>query len=248
MKLTEIINEILVRTGEYIVATDYTQLAQLQLDIDKIWTMVRRELLDYQKYKPLKKEFNLTINSFIYRFNDDPHNGSNGPPSYISKCTPVGIVLAVTAPTSWMTPNSVRSFYNLQRTIEPQMFLWNYLRDWVDDQTGEHTGPILCVSQLGMLDIRAHYPYTYNVTTDKTTKKVTEVDIPELDSLALPLLFDMLSARFIQAVGRSRRAFTYQDLPVLTDADTLVKEGAEWYEKSRESLLNRHDWWTGIGV
>lgn len=246
MKLDDIINNILAQSGEYIVAENVDQLVELQLDRDKIWRMIEKELLDYQRYKPVTKQFNIDMPKNVYSFEDAPTNGTNGPPIKIVKVVPVGWMLAITR-ALWLTPFQFRAGYNhLYKTIDPQQFLWNYIDNWVDPD-GVDSGPILVCSQMGKVHVTAIYGYSYKITRD-ANKKVIDVDIPELDELQIPPLWDILMARFISAVGRSRRAFTYTDLPVTTDAADLVREGQELYEKAREGLYNRSDWWKGVTI
>lgn len=46
----------------------------------------------------------------------------------------------------------------------------------------------------------------------------------------------MLVGRFLQTVGRSRRAFTLTDIIINVDADTMVAEGKEIYDNTVEEI------------
>lgn len=45
-------------------------------------------------------------------------------------------------------------------------------------------------------------------------------------------VINLIIGRFLMTVGRSRRAFTVDEIPINTDADTMVSEGKELYEKT----------------
>jgi hypothetical protein len=56
--------------------------------------------------------------------------------------------------------------------------------------------------------------------------------------------FDLLQAKFLQAIGRSRRAFTLNDLPITSDAADLVAEGKELEDKAMTDLIeNKMKWY-----
>jgi hypothetical protein len=51
----------------------------------------------------------------------------------------------------------------------------------------------------------------------------------------------------MKTVGRSRRAFTMDDLPISADADTLVSDGKEKEDKALEDLQNNACIHIGMG-
>ena len=59
---------------------------------------------------------------------------------------------------------------------------------------------------------------------------------------------NLILGKFLQAVGRSRRAFTLQDLPITTDAEELVSEGKEIYLEATESLRLSNKFWLSISI
>jgi hypothetical protein len=56
--------------------------------------------------------------------------------------------------------------------------------------------------------------------------------------------FALLSAKFMQAIGRSRRAFTLNDLPIISDAAEMVSEGKTLEDEAMQNLIdNKMKWY-----
>ena len=73
MRLTDIEKYSLLRSGQYIVG----DIASACLDHNQTWMLVEQELLEYQRFFPLTKRFNIkSTNGTFYRFDftDDPNN------------------------------------------------------------------------------------------------------------------------------------------------------------------------------
>ena len=51
--------------------------------------------------------------------------------------------------------------------------------------------------------------------------------------------FEILTGKFMKALGRSRRAFTINELPITMDASELVSEGDEMIRAAEESLVEK---------
>jgi hypothetical protein len=154
------------------------------------------------------------------------------PPVEILGLVPVGTMQVISVLAYWMSP-MVRDIYNPQRLTEPRMFLWQYNNNK------------LYYSETGWLDVTCSYDYQYiqqfNDPANPTC--LTDVEIPylELDT-NFYVLKQILLGRFMQVIGRARRAFTFNDLPITTDAAELVREGTEIYNEARKLLYQAHDW------
>lgn len=158
------------------------------------------------------------------------------PPEMITKIVPVGTMQIISVLAYWMSPMT-RSMYSPDRLIEPRMLLPVYEK------------PKLYYSEVGPYDITAQYRYqkilVYGDSND--TDRLTDVNIVGIeDNDNYYVLLQILLGRWLQIIGRSRRAFTYVDLPITTDARDLVDEGTKIYDDSMKLLTERHDWWLGL--
>lgn len=244
--LTELADVVMIRSGQFIVGP----FENVQLDYDKFWKLCRGVIYEYQNHKPITKKFNLDIPQTGYRF-----TSPNPIPLWVSKVVPINGYGASSGFGSGgiggsgdfaiITPHQA---INLARGAsmggaggglssmfpQPSPFFFEY-RD-----------EVLYVSQSGMMDITAHYPYTWTETVDNDGK-VTEVLIDGIDP-SHDQYIELVLADFLVAVGRSRRAFTLNDLPITMDAPDLVSEGLELRDKVKEALSDRGIWYRAIGV
>lgn len=159
-------------------------------------------------------------------------------PFMLSSEVPVGTFQIITNIAYLMNP-SVRSYANPSRLVDPRVFVAKFA-----DQDADKPG--LFTTETGRFDITAHYRYQ-RIENYSADGNLEEVEYPRLeDNTREKILMDILSAVFLQAIGRGRRAFTYQDLPIKDDSEKLVAEGLEQYEAARKELYQRMDW--GISV
>lgn len=77
-----------------------------------------------------------------------------------------------------------------------------------------------------------HVLYYHEIVQENCVNKVNT--ITDLDYN----FFNLLTAKFLQAVGRARRAFTLEDLPIAVDAVDLVNDGERLEEKTMENIYN----------
>lgn len=59
---------------------------------------------------------------------------------------------------------------------------------------------------------------------------------------------ELLIGRFLMSVGRSRKAFTVDELPINTDADAMVSTGESMYEKALNELRINSKFWHAVLV
>ena len=241
--LTDLADIVMIRSGQFIVGA----FENVQLDYDKFWKLCRGVIYEYQNHKPITKKFNVNVPQSGYRFaSPDPA------PLWISKVIPINGYGAGMGSGGFggngdfaiITPHQA---INLARSAsmggssvvssmfpQPSPFFFE-LRD-----------DILYVSSSGMMDVTAHYPYTWAETVDDEGK-VTEVLLEGLDP-SHDQFIELVLADFLVAVGRSRRAFTLNDLPITMDAPDLVSEGLDRREKVKEALSDRGIWYRAIGI
>jgi hypothetical protein len=222
--LNELIELVFLESGEFIVGN----LEAINLDKDKFWLMTKRVLMVYNKYKPYKVTQNIEVSSGKYTYDVSM---TYGIPSWISSVIPVDI------------SNPFDLFYYAQRRLEEQIDEYSLLEiprgfEW------RYESPCLYVSSNGTMDVTEMHDHKYTETrVNGIIKNVTFDTMDDYDEH----LIDLVTAKFLVAIGRSRRAFTLADLPITMDSDLLVSEGNELWNKSIEDLQNEGDWWEGIG-
>jgi hypothetical protein len=86
------------------------------------------------------------------------------------------------------------------------------------------------------------YEITYSVTHkyDEAAKVFPTLNLEDSKFLNLCI------AKFMIMLGRSRRSFTTQEFPIMTDGSELVSEGTEMYEKAKESCTSGSDFWLSL--
>lgn len=235
MLLTETAQYLIDRNGGYILG----DLDDLSWNLTSFWRVMKNEIDRYQSYVPLKKEFNISNKTaLVYDFTYDSHNvGYEGvntpgePPREVVSAVPLlSGSLLTSLPGHFVAMNR-----HLHETIDPRKFIKDYRK------------PKLYLTETGVFDVRCHYDYQVIITEGSGT--ISEVEIPDIEKDPLhPVLMDLLSGRFLMAVARSRRAFTYNEMPITTDADQLYKEGEEEYNAALQKLYDQHDWFDVIGA
>lgn len=224
MKLTEIVSYVFVKNGQYITG----DLESIGLTKGEFWKSIKPVILNFQKYIPATKRFNVTINRSF-----DFTGHSEGIPEFISEVIPVDTGGGFGG-TQFMSPLQRMEYGSLNRTVIPRSYPWRYRK------------PILYVDEPGVIDVAAHYNYEIVEATSGDPPTIDEVDIVGLEEDAI--LLDLLSAQFLQIVGRQRRAFVYTDLAITTDADKLAEEGVALEKEALSKLYDRHKWWSSVHV
>jgi hypothetical protein len=221
--LSEMEEIILLETGEYLLEN----IENLSLDAAKLWILAKRVLKFYNSKRPFTYKQNLTISGGSYTYTSGV---DYGPPIWISSVVPV-------------TSSNVMDVYSQlsNRTIGevslleiPRSFVWKY------------EDPKLYCGEDGRMDVVEVHDHQYELTTD-STGKVTEVIFTTLNQRDDSLFFELLEARFLMMLGRSRRAFTMNDLPIVMDASELVSEGQEIWRDTNEKLEEVDKWWLALG-
>ena len=232
-KLSDLISYLLIDTGNFLEDDEQKALKLLRLNTRKIWRLVELELIKYQEYNPVLKNFNLTLdNSYIFT-EDDRY----GIPDWISTCVPINLKGGNIETAGGFNSRASSYYGNVLpwhlRTSIPTAVPWKYEK------------PKLYVPFSGRVDVAGIYSYEVELVLDDAGKLI-DVTIPDLE-LKAGTFRSMVEGKFLIAIGRSRRAFTYNNLPIQTDADTLVQEGKEMYDSANEDLLGKNKWWYAIG-
>lgn len=71
----------------------------------------------------------------------------------------------------------------------------------------------------------------------------------KIDSIDLhDRFFNLLVGRFLMTVGKSRRAFTIDEIPINTDASEMISEGKEMYDAAIEEIRENSSFQVAILV
>jgi hypothetical protein len=217
MKLVDIIDWVMMQSGEFIVEIIENTL----IDKPKFWLMVKRDLKFYQKYVPVTKNLNVYVNgSYGFPAGEEP--------KFISKCTPVVAGSTGSSGFSTLSTGQLLSMANPMLGMSPTRFIWKYEE------------PQLFTSMAGDVAVKAHYDYKFDVSS---------ADPAEYEILGMreeDLFLNLVLSSFLIGLGRSRRAFTLNDLPITMDAPDLVSEGKERQETARQDIFDLSKWYNGI--
>ena len=237
MKLKDMFDRILVESGQFMMKED------IELDIDKFRILINSALSTYSQYSPHHAKFNLNVtnltNNFggiIYKFSDGENPNPpailddetfspvpKGIPDWISDIIPVR--LAGVHP--WYFRQK-EEWTNKELEYKRQ-FPWEYIK------------PTLYVPVQSVYEVTAVYRHKVEETAYKdphigVIRKELEVStITDHDDD----FFELLRGRFMVALGRNRRAFTLNELPITMDSADLVSEGTELITSAMDKLENK---------
>lgn len=237
MKLSEIIETTLVDSGQFIVG----DIEAMFLDTEKFWLLVQTVLVTYQRHRPYKWNETVQVSkthTFTEQFEDDsvPEEQrikTKTIPEWVSEVLPVGVGNVYNNNFALNNvANAAATGFSRSEAREPMQWVWKY------------TKPTLYIPYTGRVDILCVSKYICNKEFS-TGGDLRDVDIVGLEHSRI--FMDMVTGKFMQAIGRSRRAFTLDDLPVTSDSDSLVSEGKELYDNAYELLEDRNDWSLAIG-
>lgn len=192
------------------------------LDSTKFWTLAQRVMKTYDQYRAYTMTRNVTVSSGKYIYTSALPNGI---PDWISSVTPVEVTGAIGI--YQFAQREVSERIDEFTLLEiPRGFQWRY------------DTPTLYVTENGRMEVIEHYEHAYTGTTFTT-----------LDLGVDKLFIDLLVGKFLQALGRSRRAFTLEELPIAMDAAELVTEGTELWNETITKLEEggASKWWDALG-
>lgn len=166
----------------------------------------------YNGYVPLTKH----VTKDIYNSRQYTYTEKEGIPEWISKIMPIRIAGVV--------PYYFRGYDQPVANV--------YVKNEIPF---EYRKPTLTVPVSATYEIYGVYNHKLVEVDLGNGKKTWTVDsITDNEDEFL----DLLTAKFLIGLGRSRRAFTMQDMPLTTDASDLVSEGKEMEKEAMEELFN----------
>lgn len=150
------------------------------------------------------------------------------PPERVTSLIPVGTMQVISVLAYWMSPLT-RDIYSPNRIVEPRTFLHRYDK------------PCLRYSESGVFDVKCNYPYTLFKQYDDQ-RHLVDIEIEGITEDSIYYLMELLVGRFLTIVGRARRAFTYNELPITSDSASLVSEGLAQIDAAKKEIYQRARW------
>lgn len=210
MEIQKIWERTLFNSSQFLLSK-----GKIEINTDSFRVLVEDILEEYNKSRPYDEHF--YINTQSVNFSMPAHLKLKRVPDWLAEVVPVRTYLNGIA--------SIGLNYN-QRSDSELIIATQY--PYV------YQKPILTVPLVGQHKVNAVWKHTIDEMTDEITGKTTY----ELQTITLEdtWFFKLLKARFMQGIGRSRRAFTISDITITTDADAMVSDGEALEEKTMEDL------------
>lgn len=219
MDLKSLFTLVLVNSGQFLIDPD-----EIELNDGFFAVLVNKVLSTYNRFCPHDKHFNLIMDSRNFKFTDstiDANGQLTGVPTRIISAVPVRI-------------SGVYPFYlDEARGNNPALIVKT-------EYPIVYRQPDLVVPVNGQYDIHAMYDHQLRVETIEG-KKLYYLDT--IDKNEDHLFVDLVTAHVMIGLGRSRRAFTVNELPLLSDAQDMVSDGKELLETTVESLKEDSGKW-----
>jgi hypothetical protein len=224
MDLAEIFQLVVIKSGQFLLKTE-----ALELDESRFRILVDNALATYNKYCPIDRTFPLYVNS--------PRTYT-----FTSSSEPLGIPEEVVS----ITPTRV---YGVNPYFLKSINQYKTQSENLEDRAEvpfRYEKPKLTLPFSGRYRIHAFYHYQIVETTDLDGDIV--MSIPYLTSEQTGL-FELVRGMFLQGIGRSRRAFTLNDMPIAMDAAELTAEGKEIEDAAMETITNAQSkMWLAYGA
>lgn len=208
--VSNLYDSVRIQAGQYLIPTH-----KLELKENLFLPLVSQALAIYNRYCPFDFHLNLEINDrqFIFNENSTPY----GIPDKIVDLIPYGGSINIFS-NLFYNSNSQNSELSVK-----QMCPFIYRK------------PNLYPPYAGVFDAHCivyHKISKVNVEGGEISAILTldENDSSEFVQLCL--------AKFLQALGRSRRAFTLNDLPITNDSSELVGEGQALEERIIQDIID----------
>lgn len=245
MKLTDLIKRLFIRGGQYLLG----ELDDIGMSLDDAWELLKPEIDNYARYVPYERRYNVNMSTQSFHFLAD---GDYGMPAFLTSVLPITRPMSTSA--GMFRSLLGRNYMDpINRIAQPQLFRWEYdLIEAVLDDDGTELEPaygLLVLSETVNVAIRAAFNYNYVETRSDAADTDAIGPLKEVEIQKLPtdtILYDILTGRLLQSIGRMRRSFTHSEMVITTDAEKLVSEGETMYEKGLEKLYDRHKWQLSI--
>lgn len=226
LTINKIFDKVLSRSGNYIL-----RQSNIELDVDRFRQLVSDALETYNEFVPFHKEYTIDLEGtrqFTFTADYDPDIGKI--PDWISVAYPIRSAATVYAyfPQRLYSYGYYGTHYQSEILSDPILVPWTY----------DENKHVLHVPYNGYYKVVAVFRHTIDQTNDPVTNKPT-FSISTVDDRDQAFIKLCLSL-FLIGIGRSRRAFTLQELPVLMDAADLVQEGKDLWQEVLDQDLQRY--------
>lgn len=220
LNIKDIFEEVLIRSGQFILAP-----SNIELNIERFRRIVESTLAVYGRYSPHEEHISFyAMASRQVDLSDDRIAGLTQKPwltkapKFVSDCTPERQVpLGITKVFPGLEPGNNPELYDKQQA------------------PFEYRKPYLYLPFSARWDIHACFEHPLYAVTGDDGK--TEYFLPTI-TLSDQAFIDYLMGLFLLGIGRSRRAFTLNDLPITMDASDIASEGKEMRDEALEFMQN----------
>lgn len=228
MLLKRVFEKIVIRSGQFLLSSNNIELNQ-----DRFRELVEDALGVYSKFNPYDEH---VITEFASSRRIQLTDGLMqnltgkeylGTPDWISDVMPVRLYAI----------NPLHVFRNLDPNANSELSVKSFL-------PFEYRKPNLYVSISGEMDL--HCVWKHKIVETETVQDGITYDLPTIssdDNLFLKLVQGM----FLQGLGKSRRAFTLNDLPITMDASEIAAEGSELEREVMEQMENDQKFYLAFG-
>lgn len=222
----ELIDYVLLESGQYMAPLEATLLTDTH-----VARIVTRELSLYSKYRPVSREVFVSANvsgEVNFKTLSTDEKERDIPMMITNVRVPhgeYGISPAAIANYSY-------SPVTRERLVEAPTSNFDYRK------------PILYLAGSGGYKLTAHYSryFDYAEINGKLDGVISDISFEDDH-----LFVEMLIGKFLQYVGRSRRAFTIDNLPITYDSSEMVSEGQEKYNEAYRVLTEENSkWYEGV--
>lgn len=225
MELKDLFDHVLLNSGQFIMAQN-----KVEMNEDRFKLLVDQAVAIFSKYSPYTVRLSFEVQGSRSHKFTPANTGGRGIPNMLSEVVPVRML--------GMGPSVLASF-KMPIMSDPY------------------------------LDVRSEYPWDYNEESGVVTVRYSgeyntlavyrhalikkELDdgkfcwhLPNI-TLRDDSFMNLLQGMFLQGLGRSRRAFTLTDLPIVMDADTIASEGKEMITEAKLQMQQESKFYLAYG-
>ena len=218
MLLSEIVDQVMLESGLFISG----DITNLKVTYEQFFTLVKRALGIYDKYKPISRVSRILTNDNAFTFFGDQYQI----PEFISSATPTGYGV--------VNAFSIMNNASMSDGDTPQIVF-------------RYTKPTLITSLSGEYEIRGNYKRRVTVTyCDPEQTKIDDVDISDLD-YSDQYFIDLVTGLFLILIGKFRRSVVLNDSDVTFDSGVMVEEGQQLYAQALQNIQDTARWYLGVG-
>lgn len=229
MDIKDIFDRVLLKSGVIVLSK-----SKVEINIDAFRLLVEDSLEVYNRYSPYDTLLNREIYyPRQYDFSNgaatrlDP-TGTNGVPEVVVGRVPDWIASANPMRYGGGSIGGIllreAQLNGQNELIDPILSPWRY------------NSPILSVSHSARYEIRAVYSHIISAPPVETGQEQKYV-ISTINAKD-QALFNHIRSQFMIGLGRSRRSFTLNELPITMDANDLVSDGNALEEKALTEMSN----------